>query len=207
MTKIFYGIFASLLLIVFGLLLVNASAVQASEMGQQPTVSIPTVTGTPEGAVVRVNADNEQINVRNGPGTDYDSIGVLIAGQEVAAYGRSAGGSWIQVAYAGVPEGVGWVYSPLVTLLRGGDLAVVEPPPTATPRVTPTIDPTLAAQFIQAVQPTRLPTFTAPPPLALPTYEPAPQSPVQIGIPIGLVIVILGAIGLLGMLFSLIRGR
>jgi hypothetical protein len=157
--------------------------------------------------VIRVNADNEQINVRNGPGTDYDSIGVLIAGQEVAAYGRSAGGSWIQVAYPGVAEGSGWVYSPLVTLLRGGDLPVVEPPPTATPRVTPTIDPTLASQFIVESQPTRLPTFTPPPALVFPTYEPIDNTPVDIGIPVGMVIVILAVIGLMGLLFSLIRGR
>ncbi len=207
MVKIFYGILIAGTLIGVGLLVFSVSNVQASPLGQQPTVSIPTVTGTPEGAVVRVNADNEQINVRNGPGTDYDSIGVLIAGQEVAAYGRSAGGSWILVAYAGVAEGTGWVYSPLVTLLRGGDLPVVEPPPTATPRVTPTIDPTMASQFLVQSQPTRLPTFTAPPPLALPTFQPIDNTPLNVGFPVGLVIVILAAIGLMGLLFSLVRGR
>ena len=207
MTKIFYGISAAIVAVTFGLLLINVSLVEASELEQQPTVAVPTVTGTPVGAVIRVNADNEQINVRNGPGTDYDSIGVLIAGQEVAAYGRSAGGSWIQIAYAGVAGGVGWIYSPLVTLLRGGDLPVVEPPPTATPRITSTIDPTLAAQFIVESQPTRLPTFTAPPPLVLPTYAPVDTSPIEVGIPVGLVIVILGVVGFMGMLLSFIRGR
>jgi len=207
MTRIFYGVLAAFAVLAFGLFLINVSVAQAREMGQQPTVAIPTVTGTPVGPVIRVNADNDQINVRSGPGTDYDSIGVLIAGQEVPALGRSAGGSWIKIVYTGVASGVGWVYSPLVTLLRGGDLPVVEPPPTATPRVTPTIDPTLASQFIVESQPTRLPTFTAPPPLVLPTYAPVPTSAVQIGIPAGLVIVILAAIGILGMLFSLIRGR
>ncbi len=207
MTKIFYGISAAVLAVAFGFLLINVTVVEAGELEQQPTVAVPTVTGTPVGAVVRVNADNEQINVRSGPGTDYDSIGVLIAGQEVPAYGRSAGGSWIQVAYPGVVDAVGWVYSPLVTLLRGGDLPVVEPPPTATPRVTSTIDPTLAAQFIVEAQPTRLPTFTAPPPLVIPTYSPVTSSPIEIGIPAGLVIVILGAVGIMGMLFSIIRGR
>ena len=77
-----------------------------------------------------------RLNVRTGPGTDYDSIGVLIAGQVVPALGRSGGGSWIKIVYAGVADGVGWVYSPLVTLIEGGDLPVVEPPPTATPWVT-----------------------------------------------------------------------
>lgn len=207
MVKTFYGILLSIMLIAVGLLVMGVGEVGAREFSQQPTVSVPTVTGTPQGASLRVNADNEQINVRNGPGTDYDSIGVLIAGQVVPALGRSAGGSWIQVKYAGVAGGVGWIYSHLVTLIEGGDLPVVEPPPTATPRVTPTIDPTLASQFIVESQPTRLPTFTAPPPLAVPTYVPVEPATFNFGIPIGLVIVILGAIGLVGLFASLFRGR
>ncbi|MBN2045151.1 MAG: SH3 domain-containing protein [Anaerolineales bacterium] len=207
MVKTFYGILLSIILIVVGLLVMGTGEAGARQFAQQPTVSVPTVTGTPQGASIRVNADNEQINVRTGPGTDYDSIGVLIAGQVVPALGRSAGGSWIQIKYAGVASGVGWVYSPLVTLIEGGDLPVVEPPPTATPRVTPTIDPTLASQFIVESQPTRLPTFTAPPPLVVPTYVPVEPATFNFGIPIGLVIVILGTLGLLGLLASIIRGR
>ena len=207
MVKTFYGILVFCVMIVAGLVFIATADVQAGVHAQQPTVSIPTVTGTPEGPVIRVNADNDQINVRSGPGTDYVTIGVLIAGQTAPAYGRSAGGSWIQVAYLGVEGGVGWVYSPLVTLLDGGELPILEPPPTSTPRVTPTIDPTLAAQFIVESAPTRLPTFTPPPPLIIPTYEPPPSGQVNIGIPAGMVIVILGVVGLLGALFSLFRGR
>jgi len=207
MHKTFYGVLISVILIVFGVLIMGVEEAAARDLPQQPTVSIPTVTGTPKGATIRVNADNEQINVRTGPGTDYDSIGVLIAGQVVPALGRSAGGSWIKIVYAGVADGVGWVYSPLVTLTQGGDLPVVEPPPTATPRVTPTINSTLAAQFIEESQPTRLPTFTAPPPLVVPTYVPVEPAGFNFGIPIGLVIVILGAIGLFGLLASFLRGR
>ena len=85
---------------------------------------------------------------------------MLIAGQVVPALGPSAARSWIKIVYAGVADGVGWVYSPLVTLIQGGDLPVVEPPPTATPRVHATINSTMAAQFIEEGQPTRLPTFT-----------------------------------------------
>jgi hypothetical protein len=182
MVKTFYGILVFSLMIVFGLLVLRVPSVQADVMEQQPTVAIATVTGTPLGPYIRVNADN-------------------------AAFGRSAGGSWIQVSYPGVADGVGWVYSPLVTLLGGGDIPVLEPPPTATPRVTPTIDPTLASQFIVESAPTRLPTFTAPPALIVPTFEPPQENSIEIGVPMGLVIVVLGIIGLLGALVSLIRGR
>jgi len=207
MIKTFYGILVFCLMIVFGLFFIEVDSAQADVSNQQPTVAIPTVTGTDQGPFIRVNADNDQINVRSGPGTDYESIGVMIAGQTATAYGRSAGGSWIQVAYPGVVGGVGWVYSPLVTLLGGGDIPVLEPPPTSTPRVTPTIDPTLASQFIVESAPTRLPTFTPPPALIVPTFEPPPNNAIGIGVPMGLIIVIFGMIGLVGALVSLIRGR
>jgi len=207
MVKTFYGILLFSTMIVFGLLFMIAPSARADVIQQQPTVSVPTVTGTSIGPYIRVNADNDQINVRSGPGTDYDSIGVMIAGQTAAALGRSVGGSWIMVKYPGVTSGVGWVYSPLVTLLGGGDLPIVEPPPTSTPRVTPTIDPTMASQFIVESAPTRLPTFTAPPGLIIPTFEPPVSGVVNIGVPMGLIIVILGVIGLFGALISLIRGR
>ena len=200
-------IFISLLVAVFGLLLMNVSPGHASQSAQQPTVSIATVTGTPEGPSVRVNLDQEQINVRSGPGTDYAIVGVLVAGQTVPAFGKSAAGLWIQIGYAGVEGGIAWVYSPLVTLSQGGELAIVEPPPTPTPRVTPTIDPTLAAQFVVDIPATRMPTFTAPPPLVIPTEAPIEPALATSNFPVGLLIVIFGVVGVFGGLLSLLRGR
>lgn len=192
---------------VVGWMLVNVSAVNADPLSQQPTVAIPTVTGTPQGPTLRVNADQDQINVRSGPGTEYDIVGVMIAGQVAPALGRSVGGTWIQIIYPGVPEGVAWVYSPLVTLLSGGDLPILEPPPTSTPRVTPTIDPTLAAQFVLEIPATRLPTFTPPPPLEIPTFEPPADPGASSGnFLMGLLIAAFGIIGLLATLISVLRG-
>jgi drug/metabolite transporter (DMT)-like permease len=194
-----------LLVIIFGLFLMQVHVVQADRLGQIPTVSIPTVTSSPMGASVTVTRDQDQINVRSGPSTDYPIVGVLIAGQQVPALGRSLGGQWIQVVYPGGPDGVAWVYSPLVE--ASGTMPIIEPPPTPTPRTTPTIDPTLAAQFIVEVQPTRLPTFTAPPPLALPTFADPTGVGVTRRIPMGLLIVGLGVIGLFGTLISFLRSR
>ena len=148
---------------------------------QIPTGSIPTVTGTPVGALAIVLA-NEQgfINVRAGPSTvAYDIIGVLVEGSQVPAIGRSPGGDWVEVAYPGVPGGVAWIWSDLVEVR--GSLPVIEPPPTQTPRVTATIDPTLAAQFLVEVPPTRLPTFTEPPPLSKPTIPWMRRLPLKAG--------------------------
>jgi hypothetical protein len=172
---------------------------------QIPTVSVPTVTGSPQGPVVSVrrDADQDSINVRSGPSAKYDIIGVLIVGQTVPANGRTPGGDWIQIFYPGVPGSSGWVYSPLVTV--NGSIPIVEPPPTPTPRTTPTIDPTLAAQFIVEIPPTRLPTFTPPPPLAIPTFQAQPPQTVPGGIPMGIVIIGMAVLGVFGILISFLR--
>lgn len=181
------------------------SPVRADFLGQQPTVDIPTVTSSPGGPVAVVNMDQDQINVRSGPSTAYPIVGVLVAGQRVPAKGRSPGGDWVQIDYPGVPGGLAWVYSYLITLQ--GNLPIVEPPPTPTPRVTSTIDPTLAAQFVVELEPTRMPTFTAPPPLLIPTFTAPPVTPRTTGVPTGFLIVGMGVIGLFGLLISFLRGR
>jgi uncharacterized protein YraI len=167
----------------------------------------PTPTASPSGVLIAtVNVgDNPDINVRAGPSQDYAIIGKLLAGQQVPALGRSPGGDWVQISYPQGPGGIGWVYAYLVTV--NGILPIVELPPTPTPRVTPTIDPTLAAQFIREPLPTRLPTFTSPPPLVIPTF-PAP-SPIQAagGAPLMYAMLFLAGVGLIGILLSLIRVR
>lgn len=172
---------------------------------QQPTVSIPTVTSSPSGPVAVVNADQDQINVRSGPGTEYPIVGVLVAGQRVPALGKSPGGSWVLIAYPGVTGGVAWVYSFNITVR--GELPIVEPPPTPTPEVTPTIDPTLAAQFVIELQPTRLPTYTPAVPVMVPTFAAPPTVRSRVGVPMGFLIIGLGVVGLFGLLISFLRGR
>jgi hypothetical protein len=207
MNKFYLRMTVFLILIVAGLFSVGIYTVRASDIYQQPTVAIPTVTGTPLGPTIRVNADVDRVNVRSGPSTNYDIIGVMIAGQTAPALGRTAGGDWIQIGYAGVEGGVAWVYSPYVTLIRSGDLPIIEPPPTSTPRVTPTIDPTLAAQYVVEIPSTRLPTFTNAPTLVFPTFEVQDEPISSASFPWGLVIASLGIVGILGALFSFLRGR
>jgi hypothetical protein len=180
-----------------------AAPTWAPVQAQQPTGSIPTVTGTATGPYITVTYQ-EQINVRAGPhSVYYAAIGVLLPGETAPAIGRSPAGEWIEISYPGVPDGAGWVYAPLVSL-SPGFLPIVEPPPTATPRTTPTIDPTMAAA-LGVNTPTRLPTFTAPPPLEYPTFAPVPGA--SSSFPIGLAILGLAVLGILGALISVLRGR
>jgi hypothetical protein len=189
----------------FGILWANAFTAQAKQPAQQPTVAIPTVTGSPSGPIAVVNSDQDQINVRSGPGTNYPIVGVLVSGQRVPAIGRSAGGDWVQISYPGVEGGIAWVYSFLITIT--GNLPIIEAPPTPTPLVTPTIDPTLAAQFVIEIAPTRLPTFTNPAPIVLPRFANSIQQENPGGIPMGLVIVGMAVVGIFGLMISLLRGR
>ena len=194
-----------ILIIVGVLALVFASPAPGRVQAQQPTGTVPTVTGTPAGPFVTVNLDQDFINIRSGPSSYfYPRVGVLLSGQSAPALGRSPGGDWIMIAYPGAPGNVGWIYAPNVSLTARDFLTVVDAPPTPTPLATPTIDPTLAAAFIVPETPTRLPTFTPPAPLAIPTFIDEAQSNTS-RIPMGLVIFILGFVGLLGALISVLR--
>ena len=177
-------------------------------LAQQPTGSVPTVTGTPEGPVITVDQSIPVIRVYAGPGSfDYPSIGVLLGNETAPAIGRAEGREdWILIRYAGVPNAIGWVYGPYVKLSPGALLPLVEVPATPTPFSTPTIDPTLEAAFIGQQTPTRLPTFTPPAPLDVPLFTDSPGS-TPTNIPTGLLILSLGLFGFFGAVISYLRGR
>lgn len=156
---------------------------------------------TPGGIVITVTY-TDPMNVRAGPGTFYDIIGQLFPGDVRPALGISPGREWIQISYEG---GIGWVYSSYVSI-SGGELQVIEPPPTPTPLITATIDPTLAAQFNTQPTETRIPTFTPPPPLTVPQFTPV-SAPQNRGLPFGYFVLILGILGGLGLAFSFISRK
>ena len=198
----------SLLILFLVIAALKVQPARADPLAQIPTGTILTVTGTPSGPVVTVKLDLDlpSVNVRSGPNTIYDKVGVLLIGQKAAAKGRSAGGDWILIEYPGTAGGLAWVYTPNVNV-SPGDLKIVEPPPTTTPLYTVTIDPTMAAQFIVTLVPTRLATYTPPPPLVVPTYASETGSPGKGGVPMGMLIIALAAIGLFLGLFALTQGR
>jgi hypothetical protein len=178
---------------------------------QQPTGSIPTVTGTAEGPSALVDSSlTEGILVYAGPSTfDYEPVGYLLANETVYLIGRAEGkDDWFQIYYPGVPGSTAWVYALyLVKLSQGGKVPVVEIPPTPTPNSTPTINPTLEAAFIGQKTATRLPSFTPPPPLDLPQFTDVNPPQMTRGIPAGLIILSLGLFGFFGAVISYLRGR
>lgn len=193
------GIIGTMITLVFFSLPVD------SVHAQQPTGSIPTVTGTPEGPYITVYQDQDLIGVYAGPGSrTYEQIGVLASLETAPAIGRTADKNWIEIIYLGAPGGKGWVYAPLVSL-SPGTIPVVAAPPTATPRTTPTLDPTYVAAFGVQLEPTHLPTFTAPAPLEISTF--AADSGSKSKIPFGFILVGLALLGVLGAVISFVRGN
>lgn len=175
-------------------------------LAQQPTQTLAPASGL----FITVITDEPQINVRMGPSsTVYPIVGILLQGATAPALGRSQGGDWIQIEFPSAPNGVGWVYSPLVQVSPPGNLNVVPAPPTPLPPPTNTIDPTLAAefatQFVNVATSTRLPTFTAQPSYTpLPTYTTL-QNSTSDSIPLATIIMAFFILGIIGFLLSVLR--
>jgi hypothetical protein len=110
-------------------------------------VPLPTFTFTPVAEPVgRVNAE-PSLNLRSGPGLEYDVTGNLPLGSEVKAIGRNETGDWLKVS---TDQGDGWVAAQYVDLnVPVGSLPLAaEVPSTAVPEATDTpalTTPTLAA--------------------------------------------------------------
>ena len=171
------------------------TAVLAQESTPDPTDIFVTVTYP------------EQINVRNGPSTVlYDIIGNLQPGETAQALGVSPGRDWVQIVFPAGPGGIAWVHTSLISI-SPGTLQIVEPPPTVTPRTTPTIDPTLAAAYIFEPTVTRMPTFTPPPPLSIPSFTEMSAPETKNALPMGAFVIGSGILGVLGYLLSLLRRR
>lgn len=184
-------------------LVIGIAGVPSPAAGQFPTLSVATVTGTPRGLWVRaIGEPHIPLNVRSGPSPTSSQVGVFLVGQEAPAFGYY--GSYVQIEYAGAPGDRGWVVLDRVEVF-GGTLPMMQAPPTETPSITKTIDPTLAAQFIITAQPSRLPTFTEPPALLIPTFQAETGATATGGVPIGYVIITLAGLGLFLSLIAILR--
>ena len=199
--------FISFIFIFTGLGMSFQSPLDSEVHAQQPTGSVPTVTGTPAGVIVRVRIDqsNELVPVYAGPSASlYPQVGVILMGQELPAYGISQDGQYVQIYYPGIPESVAWVFGVYVETIKTGPLPELIAPNTPTIVATVTIQSTLVAAFLPEVTQTRLPTFTPAPQLIVSTF--LPEQEVN-RVPAGLLILGLGFIGGFGVLISFLRGR
>ena len=83
----------------------------------------------------------QQLNVRDGPGTNFNSIGILNAKDVVNLTGKNPDGTWLQIDFPDGPYGKGWVNAAFVKTDVLDALPIVsdtgDGPGISTPRDTP----------------------------------------------------------------------
>lgn len=138
-----------------------------------PTVAVTTTSvvttpvATPASAA-RLTVTGDAINIRSGPGTDFDSIGTAALGQSFPLLARNAQGDWWQVCC--INEQPGWIFGALATVEGAENLAVA---------AEISAQPTSAALAAATIAPTPAPVADAPTTApAEPTSAPAPLPPV-----------------------------
>jgi hypothetical protein len=125
----------------------------------QSDTIVVTITPTPSEAYLVVNPQSG-INVRQGPGTRYETVGLLQPNQRVTILGQSdtGAGRWWQISFPSAPGNVGWVTSSsqYSTAYNTEDVSVAAAPPPPAPSVPPA---------------TATPAPTAQPPVSEPTVS------------------------------------
>ncbi|MBK9748880.1 MAG: SUMF1/EgtB/PvdO family nonheme iron enzyme [Chloroflexi bacterium] len=167
----FVGVVIGVVAIVIGIVTSGGSG-NSTQSAAQPTPSTPRIIA------------QQNIDIRNGPGTNFDRIAVLNVGDHLDILGISEDDRWYQVLLADgntgwvvVASSTGEVSGPL------GALAVIVPTntPTATPTQTPTATdaPTATPTVTDTSEPSDTPTLTATEtqaPTATPTQTDSPTS-------------------------------
>ena len=97
---------------------VRAEFVQVDSSVEIPVVEIDSGNGSARSAVVISG-----INVRNGAGTQYESIGVLTQKDVVLVIGKDSSGAWMQIIFQG---GTGWVASEFLQIENIEEISVIE---------------------------------------------------------------------------------
>jgi uncharacterized protein YgiM (DUF1202 family) len=92
---------------------------------QQPT---QTATFTPVDGTLTI-----KVNVRSGPGTSFDSLGQLDAGERIQITARDSQVSWYQIIYPSTSQGLGWVAAQYVLVTPGTDIRLDSTPTLAGP--------------------------------------------------------------------------
>jgi hypothetical protein len=74
----------------------------------------PSATITP-----LIGKATQTLNVRSGPGTDYEVLGMIQPDTVLVLTGRNETATWLQIEYAGGVDGKGWVTAAYVQIPQG----------------------------------------------------------------------------------------
>jgi uncharacterized protein YraI len=93
----------------------------------------------------------QQINVRSGPGTGFNSLGTLNPQDVVSLTGKDSNSAWLQIEFSEGPEGKGWVNAAFVQAQGVENLPIITETGLIVGTGTPTgIPPTPTATLIPA---------------------------------------------------------
>ena len=115
------------------------------------TPDVPTIGGAESGPRSgNIAVIQQQIHVRSGPGTGFNSLGTLNPQDVVSLTGKDPNGAWLQIDFPAGPDGKGWVNAAFVQAQGAENLPIIAEsglvvgtgtptvvPPTPTPTVIP----------------------------------------------------------------------
>jgi uncharacterized protein YraI len=106
------------------------SAAQGKGWVASPYVTLPSgveipleATPTPSGPMGLVL---QRLNVRSGPGTAFDTLGIIEPNQVIFLTGKNTTASWFQMEYPSGPDGHGWVTAQYVQTDSANNLPVLD---------------------------------------------------------------------------------
>ncbi|MGE5465147.1 MAG: SH3 domain-containing protein [Syntrophothermus sp.] len=112
---------------------------------------VPVIGGGPDAGTGSTAVIQQQINVRSGPGTSFNSLGTLNARDVVRLTGKDPNSTWLQIEFQSGPDGKGWVNAAFVQATGVESLPIITEGGTAVGTGTPTgIPPTPTITVIPA---------------------------------------------------------
>ncbi len=123
-------------------------AEQADEAAPE-TGELPEATATPVENPPTVTVPDGGVNVRSGPGLDFELVGRLTAGESLPVTSKDESGSWWQVEFKEGENGLAWVAMAVVDFSGDADsvpvaVGIASVGPTLTPTSSPTPEPVIA---------------------------------------------------------------
>lgn len=91
----------------------------------KPDVPVTSGGSTSTGDENTNGSVTQQVNVRSGPGTEFDALGMLSVGDGIVITGKNLGGTWLQIEYASGANGKGWIFATYVETSIINDLSII----------------------------------------------------------------------------------
>ena len=104
--------------------------IQTEETPEVPVIG-GGAAGTPPPGVE--GQASQTINVRSGPGTDFNTLGTVDSGESMTLTGKNGSGTWLQIYFPGGPGDRGWVSAGFVTVDDTSGLPVLDDQGTPVP--------------------------------------------------------------------------